>query len=604
MIKRGFQVLLVLLLVLLCAGHFAGIHFGKKWLNENGKELLGRKLQVDAIGINYITAAITVNGVVLYEDDDVTPFVSFKELYANVGLMPILKGDGYLIESASLDGFDATVEYLGNGFNFDSLVKHFAKSEEDSIPDSDKATEPIKWFVQSIEVSNSSFTYHDLKIGEDVTAENVNVSLPEGIAWNRLGVDGNLDLSLKSGGLVNAKFDFEDDYSAFKTDLSLVKVENEFLLPYVQDFLLVSDIEGTIGMDIHLFGSLTNPGDMNLSGLMRLDETQMVDANGKKLFGIGELVLNIDSLNPTNHVYAVRTINIDKPYGWFQLYKDGNNLSRLLKDSVVVQDTSNVQSDSTSAPINTAPTDHSSNFFMLIGDYVKQAMKDIHVTDFRLDTLSITGLHVDFEDHTMLMPFSYSTTNAELHSHGISSASDSVMVYSSAVLGQAGTLNMEARLDPTLHEDFKVNLQLSQIALNDVSPYFYQYLAHRVEKGSLGFHAAVDIQSGQLNSLLHLRIDSLEISKKEKHDEALKLPVKLAVNVLKGRSGIIDLEVPIEGNLRDPEYKLGKAIGKIFKNLITKSANKAPETTAPDSTVVLPADSVVLPVDTVAPIQP
>ncbi|MGB0917556.1 MAG: DUF748 domain-containing protein, partial [Flavobacteriales bacterium] len=298
------------------------------------------------------------------------------------------------------------------------------------------------------------------------------------------------------------------------------------------------------------------------------------------------------------------------PYGWFQLYEDGNNLSYLLKDVVVAEsDSAALLADSllvlqldTVEVVVEAPTDHSSNFFLLIGDYVKQAMQDIQVSDFRLDTLSIKGLSFDFEDHTMRMPFAYSTRQAELHSYGITSASDSVMVYSSAILGAAGRLDMEARLDPTLHEDFKVNLQLNEVALADVSPYLHHYLGHEVEQGLLGFNADVDIQSGQLNSLLHLRIDSLEISEKDKHEDALKLPVKLAVKVLKGRSGIIDLEVPVEGDLTDPEYKLGKAIGKVFKNLIIKSASKAADSTsvAPiDSLQVLPQDSVVLQVDSV-----
>lgn len=545
-------------------------------------------------------------------------------MHVNTGLISILSGDGYVIESATVDGFNGKVDYERGGFNFDSLTEYFASSDEQT--DAPSSNEPVKWFVKRIAITNSTFAYHDFEIGEEIIAENINISLPEGISWNALGAIGNLDLQLKSGGDLVANFEFENDYSAFKTDLNLTRVENVFLLPYIQDFLLVSTIQGTIGMDVHLAGSLIKPGDLDLSGIMRLDSAAMFNLQGEKLFGIGGLMLSIDSINPSTDIYAVQAINISNPYGWFQLFDDGNNLSRLLKDSVIAEQDSIVvqvdsllvaNADSTTLKTDTffvaeaetievaevSTTDHSSNFFLLIGDYVKQAMKDIQVSDFRLDTLSIKGLSFDFEDHTLLMPFKYSTSQADLYSYGVTSSSDSVMVYSSAILGDSGFLKMEARLDPTLHEKFRVNLKLNDVGLVDISPYSHQFLAHKIEKGRLLFDADVDIDSGKLNSLLHLRIDSLEISDKERHDEALKLPIKLTVKVLKGKSGIIDLEVPVVGNLNDPEYKLGKAIGKIFKNLITKSANTRLDTSASKTTVELPIDSEVLPVDTVAPIR-
>ena len=310
-------------------------------------------------------------------------------MHVNTGLISILSGDGYVIESATVDGFNGKVDYERGGFNFDSLTEYFASSDEQT--DAPSSNEPVKWFVKRIAITNSTFAYHDLEIGEEIIAENINISLPEGISWNALGAIGNLDLQLKSGGDLVANFEFENDYSAFKTDLNLTRVENVFLLPYIQDFLLVSTIQGTIGMDVHLAGSLIKPGDLDLSGIMRLDSAAMFNLQGEKLFGIGGLMLSIDSINPSTDIYAVQAINISNPYGWFQLFDDGNNLSRLLKDSVIAEQDSIVvqvdsllvaNADSTTLKTDTffvaeaetievaevSTTDHSSNFFLLIGD--------------------------------------------------------------------------------------------------------------------------------------------------------------------------------------------------------------------------------------------
>ena len=51
-----------------------------------------------------------------------------------------------------------------------------------------------------------------------------------------------------------------------------------------------------------------------------------------------------------------------------------------------------------------------------------------------------------------------------------------------------------------------------------------------------------------------------------------KLPLKLAVALLKDRNGVIDLGLPVTGSLDDPQFKLGPLIWKVVVNLVTKAA--------------------------------
>ncbi len=55
--------------------------------------------------------------------------------------------------------------------------------------------------------------------------------------------------------------------------------------------------------------------------------------------------------------------------------------------------------------------------------------------------------------------------------------------------------------------------------------------------------------------------------------DATKLPVKLGIALLKDRHGVIELDVPVEGNLDDPKFRLGRvivhAIGVVFTKLVT-----------------------------------
>ncbi len=55
-------------------------------------------------------------------------------------------------------------------------------------------------------------------------------------------------------------------------------------------------------------------------------------------------------------------------------------------------------------------------------------------------------------------------------------------------------------------------------------------------------------------------------------DDAVRLPLKLAVALLKDRNGVIDIDLPMTGSLDDPQFRMGPLIWKAFVGLLTKAA--------------------------------
>ena len=53
--------------------------------------------------------------------------------------------------------------------------------------------------------------------------------------------------------------------------------------------------------------------------------------------------------------------------------------------------------------------------------------------------------------------------------------------------------------------------------------------------------------------------------------EATKLPVRLAVALLKDRDGVIDINLPVSGSINDPEFSVGGLVFKAIINLIGKA---------------------------------
>ncbi len=69
-----------------------------------------------------------------------------------------------------------------------------------------------------------------------------------------------------------------------------------------------------------------------------------------------------------------------------------------------------------------------------------------------------------------------------------------------------------------------------------------------------------------------MTLDQFTFGDRVNSPDATKLPVRLAVALLKDRNGVINLDLPVTGSLDDPKFSIGKIILKILVNLLEKAA--------------------------------
>ncbi len=80
------------------------------------------------------------------------------------------------------------------------------------------------------------------------------------------------------------------------------------------------------------------------------------------------------------------------------------------------------------------------------------------------------------------------------------------------------------------------------------------------------------ISKGKLDSQNSIFIDQFNFGDRIESPQATKLPVRLAVALLKDRKGEIKLDLPVTGSLNDPKFSVWGIIVKIITNLIAKAA--------------------------------
>jgi hypothetical protein len=134
-----------------------------------------------------------------------------------------------------------------------------------------------------------------------------------------------------------------------------------------------------------------------------------------------------------------------------------------------------------------------------------------------------------------------------------------------------GTLKMTGTLSPRFKNDAtELTITSKGIDLTPLAPYFGKYVGYGLDKGKLDLDLGYKVAARHLEAKNLVRVDQLTLGEETHSPDATTLPVKLGLAVLQDRDGVIELDVPVEGNVDDPDFRLGKVIWRAVGNIFTK----------------------------------
>jgi hypothetical protein len=116
--------------------------------------------------------------------------------------------------------------------------------------------------------------------------------------------------------------------------------------------------------------------------------------------------------------------------------------------------------------------------------------------------------------------------------------------------------------------DLKLSLQGMDLLPED--PYSSKYLGYRLKKGELSAQLSYQIVERKLKSENRLTLDQLSLGSKVESPDATRLPVRLAIALLKDRDGRIVLDLPVSGSLDDPQFNLGEVVYRALETILVK----------------------------------
>jgi hypothetical protein len=137
----------------------------------------------------------------------------------------------------------------------------------------------------------------------------------------------------------------------------------------------------------------------------------------------------------------------------------------------------------------------------------------------------------------------------------------------------AGMITLKGRLDPLAAKKFvAMKIDVKSVDLVPLSPYSGRFAGYELARGKLSVDITAKLDDHALDLANLITLNQLNFGAASGNAEATNLPVRLGVALLKDMDGKIVLDVPVQGSLEDPDFRVSKVVWRVVSNILVKAA--------------------------------
>ncbi len=413
--------------------------------------------------------------------------------------------------------------------------------------------------ISSIEIDDYGLTFEDRTPATHVrlSLEPLKVKLTNVSSQLDSKVDLDFFVRINDTGTVGATGDFTVQPLSADLNLAVSQIPFSPFQPYVDPIANVTIQDGAANLKGHLVYAGTNGTgpQVRYDGMVSITRLSTQDTIlNKDLLKWDELAVKGLKLEVEPTRVAIAEIVTKTPYVRFIIGPDRTtNLQEILIKPNA--DSSADEGQPTPTPAAKAKPGEKGMIPIKIGA-IRIVDGSTHFADLSLRPIIDTGI------------FGMNGIIKGLSSQNLSKAD----VLVKGKVDKYAPVLVKGQINPLTGEAFTdVQVVFNNVELTTVSPYSTKFAGHPIKKGKVSLQLHYKLAKHLLEAENKVVIDQLQLGEKVESPDATSLPVKLAIALLKDRNGVIDIDLPVRGDLNDPEFHYGKVIINVLVNLVTKA---------------------------------
>ncbi len=531
----------------------------KYLIEKYDEKYSGRQITMDWIYVNPFSGYVHISNLKIYESKKLAAyktgnsiFFSAKGVSANFAMLKLLSKTVEITE-ASLVQPNGTIIQNKKEYNFTDLIKLITPKKKSTTLSS------IHFTILKINIENAVFRYREEVTPIDYFIKDVNIE-STGKRWDADTMA--IRFSFSSGpatGTAKGAVTLNFKTLEYRVAAVIHKFDLKIIEQYLKDLANYGHFSATLDADIKSTGNLTDEEDINATGMVALNNFHFGKTQGDDYVACDKLVLQIDQLSPKNHNYIFDSLSLTHPFLKYERYDYLDNIQMMFGKN--------------GANISAAYADSTKfNLIIEIADYVKILAKNFFQSDYKINRLAIYRGDLKFSDFAICEKFSADINPLFIIADSINKNNKRVKVSLQSGIQPYGNISANLSINPKDKEDFDLHCSIQKVPASLFNPYLITYTSYPLDRGTIEFNGTWNVRNGIIQSVNHLVVIDPRRTKRIRNKDTKWIPLPLIMSFIRERGNVIDYEIPITGNLKDPKFHLHDVLVDLLENIFVKPA--------------------------------
>lgn len=352
-----------------------------------------------------------------------------------------------------------------------------------------------------------------------------------------------LDTGIGERGLLSAAGEAQISPPEAQLEVSTENLDLRLAQAYLAPFVRVELRSGRLDSNLDVTLDSVEPLELSVQGTAAVNQLHLLDTVGERDLLKWE-VLQLDGIayrsNPETHALAIDSATLRQPYGRFVINQD---LSTNIDELIIPQ------------PESAEPTSASQPLAMRIG------------------RIQLEDGSANFADFSLRPPFGTAVEQLNGRIGALDNQSTAPAdVDITGNVDRYAPVTIQGSLTPfDPLNSLDITTRFRNVELTTLTPYSSKFAGYRIRKGRLNLDLHYRIEEGRLTAENKVLLEDLQLGERVDSPDAVDLPVRLAVALLKDSRGNIDIELPLSGDLNNPDFSVMPIVWQTLRNLMQRA---------------------------------
>lgn len=548
LITSGIVVLLVGLIIIFISP------IAKYLIEKYDTKFTGREITINYAYVNPFTGFVYLDSFKSYELKSDSLFLTADGITGNFSMLKLFTKT-YEISELIINHPQGVIIQNGDkrDLNFIDIIKKFTSKKPGEVKS------PVHFNILKIKINDGQFFYRENVIPVNYFIKRVNIECGS-IRWDADTIPIKFSfISGIGGGEIKGDFTVNSKTLDYHAAIVANKFDLKVLEQYIKDMSNYGSFAAILNANIKAKGNLKDKENITAQGMIEIADFHFGKNPKDDYASFENVVITINELSPKFRKYSFDSISFKRPYFKYEKYDHLDNIQTMFGKKG-----SNI----------TAAAENSKKFNLVveIARYVKVLAKNFFKSNYKINRLAIYKGDLKYNDYSLNEKFAMDLSPIYIVADSITKSQNRVSLTLKSGIKPYGNVSVDLSINPKDSSDFELKYQLRKIPASMLNPYLITYTEFPLDRGTIELNGKWQVRNGMIQSNNHLTIIDPRLNNRIRNKNTKWIPMKFLMFFVREKGNVIDYEIPITGNLKNPKFHWRDVIVDAVTNIFVKPA--------------------------------